>query len=605
MKTILLLLMSCTSGGPVLGDPDAGADAGAPDASFDAGFACRANELGCYGNTHYRCGPDGLTRLDEVACGSACDPLLGCVTCVPNSRRCTGTVSEACAPDGSGWRFGRDCDDWESACGSTGYCDDPCAEAERTRSNVGCEYWAAPLANTTELPRDLFDFRVVVANPNPAAVEVTVYRGARLVTRTTIIPGGVGEIGLPWIDEVSFPFEVNTWQSIVAEDGAYRVISSRPVIASQFNPFHYSARGVFSYTNDASLLYPAHTLGTEHFGATVPPFSTGAGPSATRFPGYLALIGTEDETHVEIVASGYIAPDRDGRWNAAAPGDTVVFTLDRGEVAQVAEGIPPPCTPERPGARPLDGTDVAFACPEPEYDLTGSEVRSNRPIAVFGGHGCAFVPVETPACDHLETQLAPVTTWGTRFDTLPLIEPGSGAPNYLKIIAARDDTTVTVTPSAGGPVTLDRGEHVELRITEGVSISATHPIQVAQLLAGQHAVVPKLERGDPALTALVPAEQYRRDYVLLMPSSYGPAFGGQSFLLVSRTPGTDILLDDEPLEATWTTLGDRELAIVPVPGGIHRARTERGDPFGLIAYGLGSYTSYAYPAGLDLRVILE
>lgn len=42
---------------------------------------------------------------------------------------------------------------------------------------------------------------------------------------------------------------------------------------------------------------------------------------------------------------------------------------------------------------------------------------------------------------------------------------------------------------------------------------------------------------------------------------------------------------------------------MPVTGGTDQARSTA--PFGLTAYGLGSYTSYAHPAGLDLRVLLE
>jgi hypothetical protein len=604
--SLLFSIAACTTGGPVLGDPDAGRDASF-DASTDAGFSCRPGELGCYGSVHYRCGPDGLSRLDETVCDAACDPARGCVVCVPNARRCTGTVSEVCEPDGSRWRFGRDCADWESSCGATGYCDDPCAEAERTRSNVGCEYWAVPLANTDELPFDVFDYRIVVANPNPAPVEVTVLRADRLTSRTTIVPGGVGEIVLPWIDGVSFPFEVNDWQSSVVEDGAYRVISSRPVIVSQFNPFHYSARGIFSYTNDASLLYPVHALGTEHFAVTVPPFSVASGTAGARYPGYIGIVATEDDTRVEIAASAYVAADAGGRWNATEPGGTIVLTMRRGEVAQIADDVPPLCSPDRPGYRRVRGEEgtAAFACNEVDYDLTGTEVRSSKPIALFGGHGCAYVPYDTPACDHLETQLAPVTTWGTRFETLPMRDPETSAPNFLRIVAARDDTTVAIQPSGANAVVLDRGEHVEIEIDGGVSIDASGPIQVAQLIAGQLVTDPPLERGDPALTALVPAEQFRRDYVFVTPSSYGPAFGGQSFVLISREPGTEIELDGDAVDPAWTTVGTRELAIVPVGGGVHRAETARGEPFGLIAFGLGSYTSYAYPAGLDLRVILE
>jgi hypothetical protein len=76
---------------------------------------------------------------------------------------------------------------------------------------------------------------------------------------------------------------------------------------------------------------------------------------------------------------------------------------------------------------------------------------------------------------------------------------------------------------------------------------------------------------------------------------------GQSWLVLARDLGTDVVLDGASPVTTWTRVGDREIAMIPVAGGAHRATGTA--PFGLVVFGLGTYTSYAYPAGLDLRVI--
>ena len=472
---------------------------------------------------------------------------------------------------------------------------DPCAQAAAARSYVGCEYFAAPLANTSELDTTRFDYRIVVANPSAYPAEVTVSRGNRLETRALVVPGGLAEIPLPWIDDVSFPFAVNDWDSVVTPDGAYRVVASRPVIVTQYNPFHYANGTALAFTNDASLLLPVHALGTEHFAASYAPLST----VGSRYPGYIAVIGTtEAPATVEIVAGGEIAADRDGRWPAIAKGERFSFTLARGEVAQIAAAIPPQCSPERPRFDPAGNV-----CYEPDYDVTGSRITSDQPVAVFSGHGCAFVPFDTPACDHLETQLAPVNTWGREFVTMPMRDPATSVGNFIRLIAARDGTDVALDPPVGGTsaVSLNAGEHVELLLEHATSIASTEPLEVAQLLLGQHIEDPPLDRGDPALTILVPNEQHRYDYVFASPSSYAGAPDGQSYVLVSREPGVPIELDDADLTASWTRVADRELAIVPVGGGTHRATSTA--PFGLVAYGLGRYTSYAAPAGLDLHIL--
>lgn len=607
MTRLLLigLVTGCVIGEPPLVDRDGGQDV-TLDAPFDAGFACTPDAPGCFGDVHYRCGPDGRSRLDEVTCPEACDPQRGCVTCVPGSRRCDGTVSEICDEDGAGYRFGRDCADWEVACGDDGYCMDACAEAEATRSYVGCEYFASPLANFPGTPGPiLFDFRVVVTNPSPRVTDVTVSRGSVIVARETLVPGAVVDITLPWIDGTSFPFDGGTYEANVVADAGYRIRSSAPVIAAQFNPFHYVEGRNFSYSNDASLLLPVHALGTDYVALTYAPLSASAGEAGNWWPSYVALVGvTPEPSHVRIVPTVPLAPDAGGRWGAVAAGEPLDLVLARGEVAQVVPAVPPVCTPDRPTAAPIVGVDGALVCLEHEHDPTGSRITSDRPIAVFGGHTCAYLPYTVPACDHLEESLAPVVTWGTEFETVVLGDPDERTSNLLRIVAAHDGTEVTLTPPPTGldaVQRLDAGEYVDLTIDAPIALDATRPIEVAQYLLGQNLTDPPRPRGDPALTTLVPHEQFRSSYVFVTPTSYAPIVDGQSWIVVSRPPGVPITLDGRTVEATWATVGDRELATIPVSGGTHRVTASA--TFGLTAFGLGSYTSYAYPAGLDLTIV--
>jgi hypothetical protein len=281
------------------------------------------------------------------------------------------------------------------------------------------------------------------------------------------------------------------------------------------------------------------------------------------------------------------------------------LALERGEVAVITPVVPPLCSAEREGFSPItpgSPQDGGY-CYEPEHDLTGSLVTSDRPIAVFGGHACAFVPFDVPACDHLETTLAPVAAWGSQYETMPLRDPTTDVPNLVRVVAARDGTAITLDPpqdGVDGGLVLDAGEHVDFMLFGPVSIRASEPVQVAQFLLGQNFRNPPLPRGDPGMTILVPQEQFRREYVFVTPSSYVPRVNGQSWVLVSREPGVAVTLDGELVDADWVVAGDRELALVAVGGGAHRAHSSA--PFGLIAFGLGSYTSYAYPAGLDLRI---
>lgn len=613
---VLLLWSAC---GPSAG---AGGDGG-PGGDGDGGsVACTPGQGGCDGTTHYVCGSDG-SHTNPEPCANACSPQLGCVACEPDTRSCQGSVSMVCNADGSGLAPGRDCSEWGSTCGSDGFCTDACADAERAQSNVGCEYWPVPLANTNELPSTMFDYRVVVANPNASTANVKVTRGGTEVWTGTVAGHDLTEITLPWITGESFNIPEGSWSGFVTADGAYRLTSDIPVIASQFNPFEYNNNGTFSYTNDATLLYPSHVLTGDYAGTSYMPLSRQTGTtgglgggslSPIRYPGYVAVVGISPEpTTVRVTAAAQLAADSGGRWSATPTGGTLTFTLARGEVAHITAAVPPVCDSSRPGfvdqqdcqTIPIIGTqcDIFDTCAEADFDPTGTRIEADHPVSVFGGHTCAYVPTSAQACDHLEVQEPPIQSWGKSYVSAPMGDGSTNGVNVVRVLAAFDNTTVTVDPPQGGfsGGTLSPGDYLEFDASSPFTVNGSSAILVAQYLRGQYATDPAAARGDPAMTVLVPAEQYRADYTFILPSSYNAGTNGQNHIMLVRPAGLDIILDSAPLTASWQQIGDREVAVVPLDGGTHTVSA--ADPFGLIAYGLGSFTSYATPAGLDFTPI--
>ena len=96
---------------------------------------------------------------------------------------------------------------------------------------------------------------------------------------------------------------------------------------------------------------------------------------------------------------------------------------------------------------------------------------------------------------------------------------------------------------------------------------------------------------------MVPIEQYRKNYSFLAPTSYLT-----NYITVIHKVGEIPVLDGSPISGDTAEInGKYARTNLEIEGGIHYI--ESSDYFGLTVYGIGRYTSYMYPGGLDLQKI--
>jgi hypothetical protein len=150
-------------------------------------------------------------------------------------------------------------------------------------------------------------------------------------------------------------------------------------------------------------------------------------------------------------------------------------------------------------------------------------------------------------------------------------------------------------------VTLDRGEFVEFEATSDFVVEGSGRVAVAQFMVGQNYTsdYSPPPNGDPAMSLAVPVEQYRRDYTFLTPDTYV-----KNYLTVIHGASAYPTLDGNPLLGQGYTVdvdGQWAKTNIEIPSGIHYI--ESADPFAIMVYGVGSYTSYMYPGGLDLSKV--
>lgn len=583
---LCLIALGCkeTVRPPVLPRADAGPNIVSGGVQvLDAGPQCLGGGVLCEGQTPYTCVNGARVPTDACAGDRPfCVPGVGCLGCPPSAVRCAadnGVLPQRCADDGSRWIDMPACTGTDRCV--EGRCGDPCAAPDGARQYLGCEYWSTVTPNT-QLSRS-FPFAVALANPQSFPVTVQIRGGALTEPREiTLAPGASEAVTLPWVDALSqqAPRDLGCEcgnptncinptfaRSALARGGAYNVRATAPVAAYQFNPLTFETRGMNaaclnSYTNDASLLLAQRSLTRRYLVLTYPNLSFQ--PNVT-LGGFIAVVATSGESTSVTVR----LPERAGvpeavnnvvRHDNLAPGDVALIVGTHGG------------------------------------DLSGAVVEASNPVAVFAGHDCTRVPATVPACDHLEEQVLPLETLGQDFVVSDLRD--REASTVLRVVASADDTVLSFDPpTISSPRRLAAGQVVEFTARDSVRLRASRPVLVMQFMTGLGS--DGEGAGDPAMVTEVPTQQFRDRYDILVPATYTSNFLG---LVVPR--GARVLLDGMAITPSSTeSLGPWEIHHTEVRPGWHQLRTVEGVPFGVKVYGTARYTSYAYPGGLDLRLL--
>jgi hypothetical protein len=534
----------------------------------------------------------------DCADDETCFEGVGCRVCEPFAVVCEGNRITTCNAAGTMKQDGEQCDASIGEYCSPNGCVNLCAEALEQRAYVGCEYFPITLPNTRL--SEVFEYAVVVANPQLVDANVRIEVGGAVWMQTTVGAGDVKSITLPWITPI---FRATT--SRLERQASYRITSNVPVVAYQFNALEYQSGAQFSYTNDASLLLPAHALTERYLGVSRPSLlvtqSNASGSSSIVSPGFLSITATHEGTttvHVRFRAYTQAVTVEDVVMGPFVPGDEADFSLEQNDVLLLLSTIPDESACVNTFTE-SDGT-ATYCDTGPDYDLTGTEILASLPVAVFGGHDCDFVPYNRWACDHLEEQLFPLEAWDEEA-LFSVSQQFSREPNYLRVVSAEDDNTVSFTPAVSEPVVLARGAYFEFPVTGDVLVRGTKPILVAQFLVGQDFAgrgSSGTGTGDPSMALVAPSGQLRREYVFLTPRTYEDNFAN-----ITAPVNANVSLNGVPI-TSWQTSATSSYvsARVRVTGGrVHRL--EGSMPFALQVYGYGRYTSYLYTGGLDLERI--
>lgn len=546
------------------------------------------------------CGSERMAVDENDDGGTGPGPILngdassGDLTC-KDGKTCVGNEIHECDATGkAGAKIG-ECNGKTEVC-IGGECQSGCAAADVLTSNVGCEFWAVDLDQENDGSNDAAGavWGLVLSNAGDKQAEVFIEKNdgppggpadVKLVKRVLVDPGKLETVEMPTREVDGSVMGKNEGPGTMLSSNAFRVSSSQPIIAYQFNALKSQ------FSNDASLLLPTGSLGSVYRVLSWPagkPISFLGSPIDRA---YVTIVGTRTGTTVTVnVANATLAG---GSVPATVKGGVVTATLGPYDVLNLeTDGLP--------------------------GDMTGTVVNASQPVAVFTGTELSGAPGTkkppappgnekgTSCClDHVEEQLFPVESYGKKFTIprSPLRSSGTSYSDYdiVRFMGVAAPATVkTNLPAPDDSFTLQPGEVRETFTNKDFVADASEPIALGQILVSQEYTENVL--GDPSLTIFPAIDQFRENYLFLVPTSWT-----KNYVAIAMPEGTNVTIDGAApagcVDAPIGSLDGKNWVAkrCPLTEGTHKMNADKA--FGIAAYGYGRAGSYAFVGGANVKKI--
>lgn len=511
-------------------------------------------------------------------------------------------------------------------CGKMG-CEDACQAAIDNQSTLGCDFYSIPPGSEFETAGSCF--AAFIANTWDAPLTITAdYGGQQLdISNIAYVPQGSGmsltyqplsggqlmpnELAIVFLSQG--PSAGSYWigcpkpagismDPALAATGmgtAFHLTTSAPVVAYDIYPYG----GAQSHVTSATLLIPTSTWGTNYIGADAYP----ADPTLAMYGLYphMQIVAAQDGTAVTISPTAPIVGGSGVQ--ATGKGQPATYMLNKGQMLQFLQND----------------------------ELAGSPIQSTKPISVWGGSSCMYIPQSVEACDSAHQQLLPISALGNEYVAVNYRDRVQGVTENppWTVVGVTDGTNLTYDPAppAGAPISINSGQVVMFNSSTPFSVKsqdAMHPFYVAGHMTGALAADPNQEYnapGDPEYVNTVTPQQYLTNYLFLTDPTYP-----NTNLVFIRKQAPDKSFKDVTLDclgtipaSSWQPIGSSgqyqyarvDLVVEESPqsqpgvgtpqgncnNGLHTAKSDV--PFGLTVWGWDNTTSYAYPVGESVKPI--
>lgn len=294
------------------------------------------------------------------------------------------------------------------------------------------------------------------------------------------------------------------------------------------HPFVLEGVTRYQATSDGNFFLPKNKLGNSYIASSYTSFGHGG----KVLPGWMAIVGTEDNTFVRLTVGGSEDVEVVINGNLYKFGDEAMINIDEYDVLLISTS-------------------------DAHQTIAGTRVDATSPVAVMSSNYCANIPVDNRWCDYTISQDLPIDNWGKTY-IIPKIKPRVNS-GIIRIYSAEDNTTIYKDGQEIGTIVESNGKEneswFEMRINPiGVEpdyaiIHSDKPISISFYNPGinEDQLVGGTSRSDPFQVNLVSIENLPNESIVVTPGINGGNPFDQNNLLL----GVESELKDEISDETY------------------------------------------------------
>ena len=241
------------------------------------------------------------------------------------------------------------------------------------------------------------------------------------------------------------------------------------------------------------------------------------------------------------------------------------------------------------------------------YDWSGTKIVTNKPVSVFSGHRCAYVPYSSGNCGYLIEQIPPTIYWGKVHYVAPLATRRS---YFLKVLAAQDSTNVIIyCNNTAYSYTLNEQGHTTMTLDyqEYCAVHSNKEVLVAQF-SGKNGE-------DPSMGLASARKNFARKFQFSIStfryatnSFYSPSFVNIIVMAEYYQPDRIYLIRDGAKRSLsteiWTPIRVKNVVeayatkVAVLPGVVEIIHANKTALMSTMVYGIDQRAGYIHPGGL-------